>query len=421
VLHANAALTPRQRLSLARLIVEEKWTAARAAERFGVASTTARRWAARYRTDGKAGMQDRSSRPHSSPAKTDAATTKRIVSLRLRKRWGAVRLAAETGVAPSTAGAVLRRCRISRLSRLERRERPPATRYEHPEPGDLRHVDVKKLGNIPAGGGWRFLGRAQGKTNRITDGGKARSRHCNVLMRHGFIHVVLDDHSRLTYAEIHDDELAVTAAGVLRRAVAWFAARGVTAYRVLTDNGGCYRSRAWATACIELGITPKRTRPYRPQTNGKVERFNRTMTSEWAFAQLFTSEEDRRAAFPAWLHTYNHHRPHTGIGGHPPISRLTNLSGQYTYAPSRAARRTACSTVRSSHAVTRPVRPARRRRSSESTRRSSTTPSRRTSPRRRRPRWQPLSGPSPRPRSPTPRDPRPGSGCRPGRWWPLVT
>jgi transposase InsO family protein len=314
---------------LARLVVEENWKVAHAARFFGVAWKTADRWAERYRTEGKAGMVDRSSRPHSSPAKTAPKTTKRIVSLRLRKRWGAVRLAAATGVAPSTAGAVLRRCRVSRLSRLDRIERE-VIRYERPAPGELLHADVKKLGNIPAGGGWRFLGRERGGANRTADGGRARSRYRQPLMRHGFIHVVLDDHSRLAYAEIHDDELGVTATAVLRRAVAWFAARGVTSRRVLTDNGGCYRSRDWATACAELGITPKRTRPYRPQTNGKVERFNRTMTSEWAFAQLFTSEADRRAAFPDWLHAYNHHRPHTGIGGHPPISRLTNLSGQYS-------------------------------------------------------------------------------------------
>jgi transposase InsO family protein len=248
---------------------------------------------------------------------TGPVTTKRIVSLRLRKRWGAIRLAAETGVAPSTAGAVLRRCRISRLSRLDRREQQ-VVRYEHTAPGELLHADVKKLGNIPAGGGWRFLGRAQGKANRHTDGGQGRSRYNQPLIRHGFIHVVLDDHSRLAYAEIHDDELAATATAVLRRAVAWFAARRVTARRVLTDNGGCYRSRDRAAACAQLNITPKRTRPYRPQTNGKVERFNRTMTNEWAFAQFFTSEADRRAAFPGWLHAYNHHRPHTGIGGHHP-------------------------------------------------------------------------------------------------------
>jgi transposase InsO family protein len=238
-----------------------------------------------------------------------------------------VRLAAETGIAASTAGVVLRRCRINRLARLDRIERQ-VVRYEHPAPGDLLHVDVKKLGNIPAGGGWRFLGREQGGLNRTADGGRDRSRNYQPLMRHGYIHVVLDDHTRLAYAEIHDDELGVTATAVLRRAVAWFGHRGVTAQRVISDNGGCYRSRTWTATCAELGITVKKTRPYRPQTNGKVERFNRTMTSEWAFAQLFTSEADRRAAFPAWLHTYNHHRPHTGIGGHPPISRLTNLPGQ---------------------------------------------------------------------------------------------
>ncbi len=329
MLHANAALTPRQRLRLARLVIEENWPKSRAAEFFGVSWPTADRWAERYRVQGAAGMADRSSRPQHSPGKTGSATTKRIVSLRLRKRWGAVRLAAETGVAASTAGAVLRRCGVNRLARLERREQAPV-RYEHAAPGELLHADVKKLGNIPDGGGWRFLGRAQGKANRSRDGGQARSRWGQPLIRHGFIHVVLDDHSRLAYAEICDDELAVTATAVLRRAVAWFAERGVTARRVLTDNGGCYRSRHWSAACAELGLTPKRTRPYRPQTNGKVERFNRTMTSEWAFVQMFTSEAARRAAFPAWLHTYNHHRPHTGIGGHPPISRLTNLPDQYT-------------------------------------------------------------------------------------------
>jgi transposase InsO family protein len=329
VLHANAVLTPRQRLRLARLVIEEQWPKSRAAEFFGVSWKTADRWAERYRVAGRAGMVDRSSRPHSSPAKTDHATTKRIVSLRLRKRWGPVRLAAETGVAPSTAGAVLRRCQISRLSRLERRDHV-IVRYEREAPGELLHADVKKLGNIPAGGGWRFLGREQGAANRIADRGRARSRYGQPLMRHGFIHVVLDDHSRLAYAEICEDETGPTSAAVLRRAVAWFADRGVTAQRVLTDNGGCYRSRDWVAACAQLGITPKRTRPYRPQTNGKVERFNRTMTSEWAFAEFFASEADRRAAFPGWLHAYNHHRPHTGIGGHPPISRLTNLSGQYS-------------------------------------------------------------------------------------------
>lgn len=184
MLHAHAALTPRQRLRLARLVVEQNWPKARAAEFFRVAWTTADRWAERYRTEGKAGMVDRTSRPHTSPAKTDVATAKRVVSLRLRKRWGAARLAAETGVAPSTAGAVLRRCGLSRLSRLERRDRQ-LVRYEHAVPGDLLHADVKKLGNIPAGGGWRFLGREQGRANRHHVGGRGRSRWGQALPRLG--------------------------------------------------------------------------------------------------------------------------------------------------------------------------------------------------------------------------------------------
>jgi hypothetical protein len=184
---------------MAMLIVEDEWPATRAAERFNVSTTTARRWAQRYRAEGKAGMADRSSRPHVSPAKTAPVTTKRIVALRLRKRWGAVRLAAECGVAASTAGAVLRRCGVSRLSRLDRRAQT-VNRYEHAAPGELLHADVKKLGNIPAGGGWRFRGRQAGKANRHLDGGRARNRHHNPLMGHGFIHVVLDDHSRVAYA-----------------------------------------------------------------------------------------------------------------------------------------------------------------------------------------------------------------------------
>jgi transposase InsO family protein len=145
-----------------------------------------------------------------------------------------------------------------------------------------------------------------------------------------FVHTVLDDHSRVAYAEIHDDETAATAIGVLRRAVAWFAERGVTVERVLSDNGSAYRSHAWRTACTQLGVTPKHTRPYRPQTNGKIERFHRTLATGWAFARLYTSEKARRNTLPTWLHDYNHHRPHTALGTHPPISRLTNLSDQYT-------------------------------------------------------------------------------------------
>jgi transposase InsO family protein len=330
VSHANAALTPRARLRLARLVVEHGWPIARAAERYDVSWPTAKRWAQRYRQAGREGMLDRSSRPHRSPRRTPAPVVRKIVHLRCKQRLGPVAIAAAVGVATSTAHQVLVRCRLNRLSHVDRHTGEPIRRYERARPGELLHVDVKKLGNVPDGGGWRFLGRPQGKRNRYHTAGKPRSKHRNPLIGTAFVHVVLDDHSRTVYAEIHDDETSATATAVLRRAVAWFAARGVTAERVLSDNGSAYRSHLWRATCAELGITPKRTRPYRPQTNGKVERFNKTLTDGWAFRRLFTTESARRNALPAWLHWYNHHRPHTAIGGHPPITRLTNLSGQYS-------------------------------------------------------------------------------------------
>jgi transposase InsO family protein len=252
------------------------------------------------------------------------------VSLRLRKRLGPVQLAAHVGVAPSTVHRVLTRCRLNRLAHVDRATGEPVRRYEHDHPGAMLHVDVKKYGNIPDGGGWRFVGRAQGRHNRSATPGKPRSSYRNPKMGHAFVHTVIDDHSRVAYAEIHDDETAATAIGVLRRAVAWFAVRGVTVERVLSDNGSAYRSHAWRDACHELGIRPKRTRPYRPQTNGKIERFHRTLANGWAFARLFPTEHARRKALPAWLHEYNHHRPHTATGKLPPITRLTNLPGQYS-------------------------------------------------------------------------------------------
>jgi transposase InsO family protein len=219
---------------------------------------------------------------------------------------------------------------LNRLSHIDIRTGEPIRRYEHDHPGSLIHVDVKKLGNIPTGGGWRFVGRTQGLKNRTATPGTERNRYRNVLLGHAFVHTVIDDHSRVAYAEIHHDETAVTAIGVLRRAVGWFAQRGVTVERVLSDNGSAYRSHAWRDACAELQIRHKRTRPYRPQTNGKIERFHRTMANEWAFARHYPNELTRRSALPAWLHTYNHHRQHSAIGKVPPITRLTNLPGQYT-------------------------------------------------------------------------------------------
>ena len=328
--HANAALTPRARLRLARLIVDQGWPVARAAERYDVSWPTANRWAQRYRLAGEAGMADRSSRPHRSPRRTRPALVRSIVHLRWRKRLGPVAIGARLGLPASTVHAVLVRCRLSRLSQVDRRTGEPIRRYEHDHPGALLHVDVKKLGNIPDGGGWRYVGRARGDYNRAATPGKPRNRHHNPKMGTAFVHTVLDDHSRLAYAEVHDDETAATAAAVLHRAVAWFAGRGVPVERVLSDNGSCYRGRLWAAACAELGIRPKKTRPYRPQTNGKIERFHRTLATDWAFARMFPNELARRNALPNWLHEYNHHRPHTAIGNLPPISRLTNLPGQYS-------------------------------------------------------------------------------------------
>ena len=326
--HANAALTPRARLTVARLVVDQAVPIAEVAARFQCAWTTVKRWAERYRAGQP--MTDRSSRPRTSPAKTDPATTKRIVSLRLRLRVGPIQLAAFTGVAPSTAHQVLARCRLNRLSHVDRATGEPVRRYEHPHPGSLLHVDVTKFGNIPDGGGWRFVGRVQGNQNRAATPGKPRNLHHNPKMGHAFVHTVVDDHSRVGYAEVHDNETAVTATAVLRRAVAWFNARGVTVERVLSDNGGAYRSHLWREVCAELGVTPKRTRPYRPQTNGKIERFHRTLADGWALGRFHSSEQARRKALPAWLHHYNHHRPHTATGGQPPITRLTNVPGQYT-------------------------------------------------------------------------------------------
>lgn len=329
--HANAALTPRARLRLARLIVEDGWLPSAAAKMFMVSPVTARKWAARFRAEGTGGMADRSSRPRSMPTKTPLPQVKRIVKARWRRRLGPVQIAGELGLPASTVHAVLVRCRLNRLSTIDRGTCEPIRRYEHDHPGSLIHVDVTKFGNIPDGGGWRFVGRVQGERNREATATRTKSRNHRYEPRLGtaFVHTVIDDHSRVAYAEIHADEKAQTAIGVLRRAVSWFADRGVSVERVLSDNGSAYKSHAWRDACTELGITAKKTRPYRPQTNGKIERFHRTLADGWAYAKLYPSETARREALPGWLHFYNHHRHHSAIGA-PPISRIdNNLPGHH--------------------------------------------------------------------------------------------
>ena len=288
--------------------------------RFQVSWPTARRWADRYLELGQAGMGDRSSRPHRMPRLTPQPVMRKIVHLRWKQRLGQLEIAARLGLAASTVHRVLVRCGISRLNQVDRATGEPVRRYEHPYPGSMIHVDVKKLGNIPDQGGWRYVGRVQGHKNRAATPGKPRNARRQPNIGTAYVHTVIDDHSRVAYAEVHDDERAVTAIAVLVRAVAWFAARGVVVERVLSDNGSAYKSRAWRGACAELGVTPKHTRPYRPQTNGKIERFHRTMTAGWAFRRLYLSESQRRKALPGWLHEYNHHRPHSATERKPPIT-----------------------------------------------------------------------------------------------------
>jgi transposase InsO family protein len=328
--HSNAALTPRARLRLARLIVEQGWPPARAAERYDVSWKTAKKWAERYRDEGMDGMADRSSAPHHQPNRTPTPVVRKIVHLRWKHRLGPVQIADRLGMQASTVHAVLVRCRLNRLSHIDRATGEPIRRYEHDRPGDLIHVDVKKLGRVPDGGGWRYVGREQGLRNRSATVGKGRSKHGHALLGTCYLHTVIDDHSRVAYVEARDDETKETAAAVLRNAVAWFAERGVIVDRVLSDNGGCYRSFLWRDTCAELGVTPKRTRPYRPQTNGKIERFHRTLVEGWAFKKFYNSESARLAALPAWVHEYNHHRPHSAIGKAAPITRLDNLAGHHT-------------------------------------------------------------------------------------------
>ena len=327
--HANAALTPRARLRLARLIVDDGWAPVTAARMFMVSTVTAREWATRYREEGKAGMADRSSRPHSCPTKTPEQITRQIVRLRWRQRLGPVQIGGELEMAPSTVHAVLVRCRLNRLSHIDRVTAEPIRRYEHPHPGSILHVDVTKFGNIPDGGGHRYVGRQQGYKNQAATPGLPRGKDHKPRTGKAFLHTVLDDHSRVAYVEVCADETAQTAVAVLHRAVAWFAERDVTVERVLSDNGSCYRSHAWRDACDLLGIAHKRTRPYRPQTNGKIERFHRTLADGWAYARFYGSETERRAALPGWIHFYNHHRIHSAIGG-TPFSRLNNLPGHHT-------------------------------------------------------------------------------------------
>ena len=314
-MHRNARLTPAGRLLLCERIAGG-WPVAQAAHSMGISRDRAYVWWRRYRAEGVAGLEDRSSRPHRSPARTSPARERRIVALRRSRGLGPARIAGIVAMPASTVHAVLVRRGLNRLDHLDRVTRAPVRRMEMTRPGELVHVDVKKLGRIPKGGGWRAHGR-RARPNNI------RSRRVG----YAYVHSAVDAYTRLAYSEVLDDEQGPTAAGFWTRASAFFAGHGIDIDRILTDNGACYRSRAFAAA---LGpITHTRTQPYRPATNGKVERFNRTLQAEWAYARTWSSDGQRNRALTTWLHLYNHHRHHTAIGG-PPISRVSNLPGHYT-------------------------------------------------------------------------------------------
>jgi transposase InsO family protein len=309
-------------------VVEDNWPLRRAAERFQVSPTTAQRWADRYRAFGEAGMTDRSSRPHTSPRRTPTHTERRIIKVRVLRRWGPARIAHLLHLVPSTVHRVLTRYRLARLTHLDRATGRVIRRYEREKPGELVHVDIKKLGNIPDGGGWRAVGRTAGDLNRQAT--TARRKSCTPVIGYSYVHSAVDDHSRLAYSEVLPDERQESAAAFWQRAQAFFAGHGVTVQRVLTDNGSCYKSRLFARTLAASAITHKRTRPYRPQTNGKVERFNRTLLDEWAYIRTYSSNSERTAALTDFLHAYNYHRSHTALGGQPPITRVNNLTGQNT-------------------------------------------------------------------------------------------
>jgi transposase InsO family protein len=315
-MHPNARLSEHSRRLLVERI-EAGWSAASAAEAMGVSRATAYKWADRYRTEGVAGLRDRSCRPHASPRRLAADQELAIVQVRQQRKLGPHRLAALTGVPRSTCYAVLRRYGLPRLADLDRPTGRVVRRYQFDRPGGLGHLDVKKLGRIPDGGGHRLLGRS------------ALPKHRRRL-GYDYIHSLVDDCSRLAYSEVLADEQGPTCADFMRRAQAFFASHGIRFERIMTDNAwGYVRSAAFRAVLAELGSRQLRTPPYTPRVNGKVERFNRTLLEEWAYVRLYTSNHERTAALTAWLHRYNYHRAHTALGGRPPITRVNNLSGHY--------------------------------------------------------------------------------------------
>lgn len=312
-LHANAALSLNGRRRMVAQVVEQGRSITEAAQAAGVSDRTCSKWVSRYRAEGDAGLLDRSSAPRRVHNRTDERMVQLLAALR-RLRFTAPELAELLRLPISTISGILKRIGMGKLGRLGLE---PARRYERERPGELIHIDVKKLGRIAGGAGHRFTGRGPGA-------------HRNRGIGWDAVHVAVDDATRLAYVEVLPDEKALTAVGFLRRAIKHFARYGITVERVITDNGSPYLSTAHTIACKTLGIRHLRTRPYRPQTNGKAERFIRTMLGGWAYGAIYRSSAERTAALDGWLHHYNHHRPHQAIGRQTPATHLNNLLGTYS-------------------------------------------------------------------------------------------
>ena len=302
-IHQNARLTVYGRDTVVWRVLKEGQSVRVVATSFGICEKTVRKWVKRFRTEGHEGLLDRSSRPHSSPGRTDSDIERRVESLR-RQRWTCDRIAVATGVAKATVSRILVRLGLNRLKKLEPAE--PVRRYEHENPGDLLHLDIKKLGRIGVVG------------HRIT--GDRRQRAAGIGWE--FLHIAIDDHTRIAFSSVRTDERGVSAAAFLIAAVEYYRRLGIRIQRVLTDNGSCYRSREFRSACQQLGIRQKFTRPYTPRTNGKAERFIQTALREWAYTRPYLTSAARTKELSCWVHQYNWHRPHAGLARNTPISRL---------------------------------------------------------------------------------------------------
>lgn len=303
--HKNAPLTPKGREAMVRLLIDGGSSKAAVARQFNITPKTVAKWVERFRAEGVDGLRDRSSRPLSLPSQTVPATCAAVETLR-RQRYTGKQIAVETGVSAATVSRILRRLGLNRIRDLEPVE--PVRRYEHAAPGEMIHIDIKKLGRFDKVG-HRITGDRTGQSNSRGVGWE-------------FVHVSIDDHSRVAFSRIKPDEKAESAVAFLKAAVAYYKSLGITVARVMTDNGSCYKAFAFRNACRHLGIKHVRTKPYTPKTNGKAERFIQTALREWAYAHAYPTSDRRAEQLPVWLHRYNWHRPHGGIKSKTPISRL---------------------------------------------------------------------------------------------------